>query len=422
MHRRSVAALTVALTTVALSLPGEVTAGTASSPAAAAPTHSSQVILDWERTSFRTVYAEQTPPTPIPSGVLYLGFTSTAMHDAVKKAFRHGGSPVAAAAVAAHDVLVEYFPASMANLDADLTASLEDVADGSAKTKGMAVGATVAAKLIDRREDDGRNDTSIVYERDEEPGVWQPVDPAGNPFVPPFAVPWLGYVDPLVLEHRVRVNGPDPVRSAAYAFDVQEVKRVGSAAATADRTPYQTETAHFFNSNSATMVGAAVIELLEEEPMSLWRTSRLFAQMHGAMADSIIETWRLKFEEAFWRPYQAIQLAGTDGNPATVPDPGWMPLVANPAYPDYTSGHGGLTAPAVEVVRRTLGEETALTLVSANTAIPEAARTRTYGTLSELEFDAFHSRIWGGLHFRDAMEDAYHLGHETARRVMRALR
>ena len=44
-----------------------------------------------------------------------------------------------------------------------------------------------------------------------------------------------------------------------------------------------------------------------------------------------------------------------------------------------------------------------------------------YDTLTALEHDAFHARIWGGLHFRDAMEDGYYLGHTTADRVMRAI-
>lgn len=50
-----------------------------------------------------------------------------------------------------------------------------------------------------------------------------------------------------------------------------------------------------------------------------------------------------------------------------------------------------------------------------------AGLERTYTSLSALEHDAFHARIWGGLHFRDAMEDGY-LGHTTADRVMRAIR
>ena len=70
----------------------------------------------------------------------------------------------------------------------------------------------------------------------------------------------------------------------------------------------------------------------------------------------------------------------------------------------------------MEVIRRTLGERTKLTLVSANSPIP-----RTYKRLRGLEHDAFNARIWSGLHFRTAMVDAYRIGHVTARRVLKAL-
>ena len=39
-------------------------------------------------------------------------------------------------------------------------------------------------------------------------------------------------------------------------------------------------------------------------------------------------------------------------------------------------------------------------------------------TLSAIEHDAFHARIWGGLHFRTAMEDAYAIGHEAANEIL----
>jgi hypothetical protein len=134
------------------------------------------------------------------------------------------------------------------------------------------------------------------------------------------------------------------------------------------------------------------------------------------MTDSVITCWRLKYDVGFWRPFQAIHGAGADRNPATVPDTTWAPLVANPPYSDYVSGHACLTSPAVETIRRMLGEETELTLHSYNTNAD-----RTYPTLSEIEFDAFHARIWGGLHFRDAMEDGYYIGHTAARRVLTRL-
>ncbi len=181
----------------------------------------------------------------------------------------------------------------------------------------------------------------------------------------------------------------------------------------ADRTDFQTETAQFFNSNSATMVSDALVRRLEEQPLNLRQTARLFARIHGAMTDSVITVWRLKYRVGFWRPFQAIQGAGTDGNPATVADPAWQPLISNPPYSDYVSGHAGLTGPAVEVIRRTLGEETPLLLKSSNTGTE-----RQYTTLTAIEYQAFHARIWGGLHFRDAMEDGYEIAHSTARQAM----
>lgn len=129
---------------------------------------------------------------------------------------------------------------------------------------------------------------------------------------------------------------------------------------------------------------------------------------------SFIQTFRVKYDVGYWRPFQAIAGAGSDGNPDTTPQTGWTPLVTNPAYSDYTSGHAAATGSWVEVVRRTLGDDTDLTLRI-------GAQTRSYDTLTALEYDTLHARIWGGLHFRDAMDDGYLLAHTTAVRVMAAI-
>lgn len=64
-----------------------------------------------------------------------------------------------------------------------------------------------------------------------------------------------------------------------------------------------------------------------------------------------------------------------------------------------------------------LGEGTPLELRSVN--FP--TEPRTYPSLHDLEQEAFLARIWSGLHFRNAMEDGYSIGHRTARRVLREL-
>ncbi|HEX6888798.1 MAG TPA: vanadium-dependent haloperoxidase [Candidatus Nanopelagicales bacterium] len=367
----------------------------------------------WQRSAIRTIYTDGAKAPP--DGALYLAFTSLAVHDAAVDANRHG-SPAAAAAVAtaAHDVLLEYFPAGGAKLAADLAASLAMVPDGKKKALGVAIGAKAADKMIASRVNDGRNNVAdgppvSPYAKAPAPGVWQP--PATG-----MALYWLGFVDPVIDIKPVVLDGPDPLTSWKYARDYEEVRKVGELnAPLTDRSQEQTDIAKFFAAASVTMYREAVCNMLAADPIGLLATTRLFARIDAAVATVAIQTWRLKYEVGFWRPFQAIAAATTDDNDATQPHPTtWAPLVPNPAYSDYTSGHAAMTSPFAQVMRRTFGDRTPLVLTVGGV-------TRSYATLSALEHDALNARIWGGLHFRDAMEDGYYLGHKTANRVMRAI-
>ena len=101
-------------------------------------------------------------------------------------------------------MLAEYFPASAANLDADLAASLAMVPDGKKQAIGVSIGAAAADRMIASRVDDGRNDASVVYSKTPAPGIWQPA-PGGA-----MALPWLGFVDPVVDVAPVRARRPRP--------------------------------------------------------------------------------------------------------------------------------------------------------------------------------------------------------------------
>ncbi|GEK20934.1 vanadium-dependent haloperoxidase [Cellulomonas xylanilytica] len=374
--------------------------------AASAKPLGSSIAVDWQRTANRTIYTEAGSAPPL--GALYLAFTSLAVHDAATKAQRHGMHAAAAAvATAAHDVLVEYFPASGAALDTDLANSLARVRDGAKQDAGVAIGAAAADRMIASRVDDGRFDPAYVYSKPPAPGVWQPA--LGGA----MALPWLGYVDPVVHIRPVFLDGPDPITSAAYARDYDEVRAVGEVGSTT-RTSDQTAIAQFFANNPMVMYRTAVCDLLAAEPLGLLPTTRLFARIDAAVVTSFIASWRLKYEIGYWRPFQAIAGADTDDNSATTPQDNWVPLVTNPAYADYTSGHANATSPFAQVLRRTLGDDTGLVLRA-------GPITRSYATLTALEHDALNARIWGGLHFRDAMDDGYYLGHTTADRVMAAV-
>ncbi len=421
MHRVRRASATIAATTLiaaTLTLTGPV--ATAAGPAGRDhhSHESARVVLDWERIAFRTVYFAYPDPvgtTPVPQGVPVLGFTSMALLDAARASeHRHHSSETAAVAQAAHDVLLAYYPVAEATLAADLAASLDPLPDGRAKDRGIEIGRQAAADMIASRVGDHFKDPAFHYSKTPGPGVWQP-----NPGATDMLVPWLGSLTPLVLHRPVRVHGPDRLTSHAYARDFNEVKKYGGLDSTA-RSSDEKATALFFNSNSATMVGDALVRHLAAHPMRLGATALLFARIHAAMTDSAIRCWQLKRDVGFWRPSQAIAGADGDGNPDTSTEAGWVPLVPNPNYSDYLSGHASLTAPAIETIRRTLGEHTPLELISIAPGRPPISRT--YLHLSEIERDAFNARIWSGLHFRRAMTDGYYLGHRTARKVMAELR
>ena len=85
----------------------------------------------------------------------------------------HGTSREAAAASAAHDVLLALYPDQKPDLDATLAAALAAIADPDAKSKGIELGRKAAAGIIALRADDGTN-APESYRPVTAPGVYVP--------------------------------------------------------------------------------------------------------------------------------------------------------------------------------------------------------------------------------------------------------
>ena len=233
LHRPRVALVSALVLAASMIAAPAATSGTRHPHKHPTSTESAQVVLDWERTAFATIY----PANPVPVGVPLLGYTSTAMYDAAKWSMRrHDSSETAAIATAAHDVLAHYVPAAVAALDARLATSLAGVPDGASEDRGVAIGEKVAAWLIKERADDGYNDTTIHYTLPPAVGTWQPVAPATD-----MLGAWIGSMDPLVVHRLARVDGPDRLTSDDYTTDYNEVKLLGSATSTV-RSATQTDT------------------------------------------------------------------------------------------------------------------------------------------------------------------------------------
>jgi hypothetical protein len=380
--------------------------------AAASPDADPAVIRDWNATAVATIVIDAGKANA--EAFLWLGYVAAPVYNAVVGITReyelykwrtHGlrsASPEAAAAQAAHDVLLHYFPASQVRLDTQLDASLAGVTDGAAEQQGTAYGAASAAHFIKQRANDGVN-APITFDQAPAKGVWRPTPPTNTPFFDP----WLSQVKPLMMTSPTQFRpGPPPaLKSARYTADFNEVKALGAKTGST-RTAQQTETAMFTTDVAIGPYQAALRDLTARRAMDISDTARLFAAVDMSITDSIIAVWDAKYHYGYWRPITAIQLADTDGNPDTVADTTWEPLVATPPYPDYVSGFNGVTGAYTGSLSRIMGGG-ALDLYITS---PTAGVTRHYTTASALNRDGIDGRVWLGIHFRTADEVAIDMG------------
>ena len=335
-YRRSLASFAAVLLLISFGSGTATGVPTASSASVGDPT----VIADWNAITVSTLVGDTTKQ-PV-EDFLYTAFVQAAMYNAVVGVegryapYRfHAEAPrrtsvQSAAVAAAHKVLVTYVPSAKAALDADYAVSLARIRAGKAKAQGIAFGTRAADSLIRLRAYDGRN-ASILFTKPPAPGVWRPTPPA----LLPMSAPWLGFVTPLLVRSATQFGPrkpPPALISARYTRDFAEVKALGSDTSTV-RTAAQTSTALFFSGNSFVQENAALRDQVSVRHLDIVEAARMFAAIDMSVADAVISVWHAKYVYGFWRPITAINLADTDGNPATVADPNWVPLLTTRPVP-----------------------------------------------------------------------------------------
>jgi hypothetical protein len=314
----------------------------------------------------------------------------------------------AAVATAAHHVLVYYFPAQQAALDADYAAALAAVPDGAAKTAGITVGQATAAGMIARRQGDGLGADIGFSMPAPAPGVWQ-LPEGQNPMTP-----WASKLRPFLLRSpdQFRPEPPAALTSRAWAKDFNEVKAIGSIDSSS-RTAEQTDIARFWTTNPVVQYNAAFEKIALDRGLGALQAARLFAMGNLVGADALIACFDAKYTYLFWRPQFAIPLGESDGNPATVGDPAWKPLLGSPTHAEYPSGHGCLTGAEAEVLASFLGTKRInvdLTSTAPNVQQPQ----RHYERVNDLTEEVMNARVWGGIHFRNSTAEGTELGRKIA--------
>ena len=316
-----------------------------------------------------------------------------------------GTSQQAAAVQAAYAALVKLFPNQKAKFDQQRTVSLAAITDtNDAIQKGLSWGQTVADQIWAWKSQDGFSNPASTYTGGTQPGQWRPTPPA----MAPGLAPQLATTNPWVMRSpsQFRTTGPAVITSDQYTADYTEVKSMGGTI-NSTRTADQTLFSNFWQAgNPPDYWDPVVTSLAAQRQFSMSQTARLLALVNLGMADAIIGCWDAKYTYSTWRPITAIQLGDTDGNDATISDPGWTPLVVTPAFPEYPSAHSCVSGAAGRILSHAFGEETSFNVVS--NAMPGI--TRTFHTFSAALAEVENARVFGGIHFRTACVDGTALG------------
>jgi hypothetical protein len=378
--------------------------------ASARGTGNTNVAIKWNAIMLGTFATANVPP---PTGTRLGAIVQAAVFDAVNgietrytpihvaPAAPDGASPQAAAVGASYTAQVLLFPSQKAALNADLAASVAALSDGeggshASVANGLAWGNTVANQIVAWRSTDGFNASPPTYVFGTAPGDWQ-VTPGGSG---PPKFPTLATTTPFALTSpsQFRPAGPPALDSALYAADFKEVKDFGSATSTV-RTPFQTETAKFWQLDTPIDIWDRVADsLAQENHFNLMRSARLLAFLNIAEADAAIAVWDAKNKYNFWRPVTAIG------------DPTWAPLMVTPYFQEYPSGHSGVSSAAATILASFFGQDAQFTVTS--NGLPGV--NRSFTSFSDAVAQVADARVFAGFHFRFSCDDATRMGVQVA--------
>ena len=437
---------------IALAICPAITASAGTTRTAAAALPPGNTVAQWNKIAEDTVVGSGAFQN---EGLIYMAYTSAAVYNAVV-AIEGGYTPLlgstlttpagasadCAVVEAAYQTLHYYFsvfPALVATLDADHAEALANLggctSDGGA---GTSVGSAAASEVIYDRttgpNPDGRmtpiGTTSPFPTLTPGPGVWR--------LTPPFAAPqtpWVANVRPFILGSAAQVL-PDPppsLSSSTWVEAFNQIKTYGAADSTA-RTQEQTDIAKFWSANVIRQENRVVRAIAAARGLDLLQTARLAAMVNVVGADAQISVMYAKYHYLFWRPVTAIDPTSVtadgygpvpgfdDGNPATVEQTGWRPLLTTPNHPEYPCAHCSISSATAEVYSTFLGTNRInLDVHGFDPAGPPGNldAVRHFEMPNDLRNEVIYARLWAGLHYHFSGVAGIVLGRNVAKYDLR---
>lgn len=342
---------------------------------------------------------------------------------------REGGAEYDEGAVmeAALTASVEYFfsntgptgQRAKAAMAKQLGAKAAEGVDPAVLERSRAYGQAVADHIIAWSETDGGAKIENMgfpysYDAPKGPGLWVPTSLIVQQQMP--LLPEWGKVRPFAMPDGASCDLPPPPEYSEDPASVfyKEAKEVYDTSKSL--TDEQKLIARFWSDDPMltwTPTGHWIylaMQLLDEDGADAARRAEVLARLGMATADAFIGCWQTKYEYNLLRPVTYIR---------KVIDPKWETLLITPPFPEYPSGHSTQSGAAAAVMNEMFGTDRAFDDAAHE---DEGMAARHFANFDAAAEEAALSRLYGGIHFRAAIERGLDQGrciatHVTALRM-----
>jgi hypothetical protein len=329
----------------------------------------------------------------------------------------------AALAALARELYATARPHDLAGIDRleiELTAAHASEVDAATLAASRDHGRALAAAIHAWAAlDGGHQGQSRNYREDYRPpsgpGLWVPTPRAvGQPF-PPLQPTW-GANRPFAGEALDACLPPPPPAYAEEPGSVLHEEALEVVRVVRAVTPAQREIAQYWSDDAgatATPAGhwtAILATVLREQDASLAFAAEAHARLGMALSDAFVSCWDAKYRHNLLRPITYIQrVIDPTWNQAVLTDP-----LLTPPFPEYTSGHSVASAAAAQVLTELFGEDHAF--VDGFHTV-RGFPPRAYPSFWAAAEESALSRLYGGIHFRSAIEHGVEQGRCVAERI-----
>ena len=282
----------------------------------------------------------------------------------------------------------------------------------SAFTRSDAHGRSVARSVFGWSRRDGGHEAYLRnfptdYVPPVGPGLWAPTPPSFQSALQPS---WGGNRCFAIASGSACPPGPPTAFSedSSSAFFAEAVEVYD---AVNNRTPEQEAIAQFWSDDpgvTSTPPGHSIsiaTQVIRLERASLMVAAETYAKVGMAVADAFISCWDAKYRFNLLRPVTYVRARF---------DPDWIPLLNTPPFPEHTSGHSVQSGAAFQVLADLFGDRYPF---DDHTHDERGLAPRHFDSFSQSADEAALSRLYGGIHFRPAIERGLEQGRCIGRAV-----